>query len=1214
MSNREFSPPPSRFGVRAILAVSGWFLALGLLLAVGCSEDEGGGEIQSGILLTSANPSGGTYDSTYALSVTLSTNRPAVIYYSTDGRTPGEGMANTSEGESPVNGIPIVRDTVLKFYAVDQEGNQEAVRSEEYVIDNPPATSAVPAGDSYPGPITVVLFVSEDASTYFTLDGSTPQASQPYRYPAGSEIQISEEGWTTLKFFSVDERGNPEPVRTERYRIDLDAPGVSIEPGPGRYLDPVSVTLEADEVATIYYTLDGSTPSVEFSDWVDQGGSTYVVNTSTGLGLSEHTLIRYIAEDEVGNQSPLGEALYLVGTTPYTSASPRGGSYTSILEIELSVQTYADAAADIYYTTDNTSPDPDDPGDVYLPGSKIPVVEEGVTVIRFLAIDENGFEEERFEVYRIDTIPPSTTASPPGDVYYRPQQVTLNSGEEATLYYSINGEDPEPGAANTFEAPSPITNIVVSTDLVLKFMGVDAMGNSEPVQTEVYHVYYRVAEDFSDEEAKDPEATTADWDTGGEVLALERGEVPLLGSYDTDGESAGLVPVDEFAYLAEGDKGIRVFDVSYPEDLLLVSSVARTGLSSAPVALARSGMYLFAGGSGGITVIDVSDPIAPDIVAGLGHDPLGAGRSLEVYGDYIYVADGAVGLETVNITNPLIPQLTGTTATPGDCQDVIAAGNYLYIADSASGLVVYDIADPAAVPLVPLNTRTVTGQALSLARDGNLILVGAQEGAITLMGVTNPESPSLRSTLNACTQPVSSITVRGTLAYLACGSEGLVIVNISDPDSPQVERTYADFGNLQRITSSGTRLLASDGNGGIKAMRASSLLGNPPLLGSLALTEARGITLYRRRAYVANGADGIVAVDISDPAFPALTSEADTVQARMSRIYGNHLVLADGPGGIKIFSLGIPDTLGSPVGEIDTESARHLEIMGTRIVLADGPGGVKIFELGDPSTLPSGAIAHVDLSDARGVAVHGDHLYVADADSGLVVLDISDPAAPDPEATVAVSGVAQMPVIRGNHLYLAAGSAGLLLFDISDPGSPVFVEGLDLLGDVQVKDAVVEGNHLFLVSDRGVEVVNVDFPRQPVYLRTVSASGTQGVAFRGDYGYAVSGSAGVTVLQMSRESPDYISPGYAGSLTVDSVESHITRAEVRPSFRSESYGDVTFSLSNNGGQTWEEFEAYRLQPFTTIGSDLRWRATLSTPDPTRSPVIDELVILYKIAR
>ncbi|MCP4658760.1 MAG: hypothetical protein GY856_25395 [bacterium] len=95
---------------------------------------------------------------------------------------------------------------------------------------SPPLTAASPAGGSYPAPQPVELFCSDDRSgcavTHYTIDGSTPTTSSPlYAGP----ITVSD---TTLQFFSIDQAGNVETVRTETYEVVsvdfADAPDSSI--------------------------------------------------------------------------------------------------------------------------------------------------------------------------------------------------------------------------------------------------------------------------------------------------------------------------------------------------------------------------------------------------------------------------------------------------------------------------------------------------------------------------------------------------------------------------------------------------------------------------------------------------------------------------------------------------------------------------------------------------------------------------------------------------------------------------------------------------------------------------------------------------------------------------------------------------------------------------------------------------------------------------
>jgi len=81
----------------------------------------------------SANPAGGTYTS--AQSVTISANEsPVSIYYTDDGSTP-----TTADTYSSAISVSALGTTVLKFFAVDDKGNQSSVATETYIITSAPA-------------------------------------------------------------------------------------------------------------------------------------------------------------------------------------------------------------------------------------------------------------------------------------------------------------------------------------------------------------------------------------------------------------------------------------------------------------------------------------------------------------------------------------------------------------------------------------------------------------------------------------------------------------------------------------------------------------------------------------------------------------------------------------------------------------------------------------------------------------------------------------------------------------------------------------------------------------------------------------------------------------------------------------------------------------------------------------------------------------------
>lgn len=88
-----------------------------------------------------------------------------------------------------------------------------------------------------------------------------------------------------------------------------------------------------------------------------------------------------------------------------------------------------------------------------------------------------------------DTTPPITTATPMGGIYGATQDVTLSSDEPATIYYSLDGNDPSVTSINTISGSSPLSGISIPAGTtVLKFFAVDSAGNTEAIKSETYYI------------------------------------------------------------------------------------------------------------------------------------------------------------------------------------------------------------------------------------------------------------------------------------------------------------------------------------------------------------------------------------------------------------------------------------------------------------------------------------------------------------------------------------------------------------------------------------------------------------------------------------------------------------------------------------------------------------------------------------------------------
>jgi hypothetical protein len=89
-----------------------------------------------------------------------------------------------------------------------------------------PITTASPSGGTYNSPQQVSLNANEEATIYYTTDGSDPTTSST-EYSSSISIPTT----TTLKFFAVDLAGNIETVNIEDYIINESSENVEVHVG-----------------------------------------------------------------------------------------------------------------------------------------------------------------------------------------------------------------------------------------------------------------------------------------------------------------------------------------------------------------------------------------------------------------------------------------------------------------------------------------------------------------------------------------------------------------------------------------------------------------------------------------------------------------------------------------------------------------------------------------------------------------------------------------------------------------------------------------------------------------------------------------------------------------------------------------------------------------------------------------------------------------------
>jgi hypothetical protein len=232
------------------------------------------------------------------------------IYYTTNGSTP------TTSSTVYTGSFPVRTTATVKFFAVDLAGNAEAVKSQLVQIDPTGPTTAITCnavacstGWYKTTPVTVQLTATDNTGgigldkTYYTTNGSTPTtASTVYTGP----FTIS--STATVKFFSTDQLGNAETVKSQLIQIDGAAPTVSItQPTSGTSFlqgTKVTITATATDLGTNSGAPSGLTSVAFYADGAllatDTTSPYTTVWNTTKVAKGTHSLTA-VATDNAGN-------------------------------------------------------------------------------------------------------------------------------------------------------------------------------------------------------------------------------------------------------------------------------------------------------------------------------------------------------------------------------------------------------------------------------------------------------------------------------------------------------------------------------------------------------------------------------------------------------------------------------------------------------------------------------------------------------------------------------------------------------------------------------------------------------------------------------------------------------------------------------------------------------------------------------------------------
>ena len=293
----------------------------------------------------------------------------------------------------------------ITYRSTDAVGNRETDRTATVLVDTlaPTTRDDLAAGPPvHTDPVTVTLSASDDngsldvsgiAATHHRVDDGPWQT--------GTSVEVTGDGEHTVSYFSTDNAGNDEAVRTSAtLTIAATPPGASSDDAPAGWVNhAVTVTLTPGARALrTTWELDGG---------ASQTGTTVAVAAPADHSTDGVHLVTYRSWALGDVAEPTRAATVRIDTTaPQTGADAPAGWHSGAVTLTLSPADAMSGVAGTVWTLD---------GGAAQHGTSVPVSGDGAHTITYSSTDNAGnAETTRTVTVRIDGTAPQASCAEAG--------------------------------------------------------------------------------------------------------------------------------------------------------------------------------------------------------------------------------------------------------------------------------------------------------------------------------------------------------------------------------------------------------------------------------------------------------------------------------------------------------------------------------------------------------------------------------------------------------------------------------------------------------------------------------------------------------------------------------------------------------------------------------------------------------------------------------
>jgi hypothetical protein len=308
----------------------------------------------------------------------------------------------------------------------------------------------------------------------------------------------------------------------------------------------------------------------------------------------------------------------------------------------------------------------------------------------------------------------------------------------------------------------------------------------------------------------------------------DKGQVLEQGFAHSTGPVNCLQLRGEYLYVAEGKKGVQVYDVA---------SIANKGFSqriiTAPVSPLGHDAHIKSANATCI-VLPTNQPIHPDRNKGKLMREVNQEQPFHPIYNYALVTDAQEGLilfdvNTFSDADPLNNNIERAVTWNANgvltgAKYMVLGGYYGYVVTDKS-LVVVDLNQP----LSPKHIKTIALNNPQAAQLQFRYLMVTDADGLKAIDVTNPEQPFLVENNTITLSSARKLHLARTYAYVANGKDGIAIVDVKNPAKMKLVQNYNADGKIVNaydvtVATTNASLFAyiADGEGGLKIVQLTS--------------------------------------------------------------------------------------------------------------------------------------------------------------------------------------------------------------------------------------------------------------------------------------------------------------------------------------------------------------------------------------------------------